>query len=59
MGSLLVAFVIAFTVVGSLALGITLAYSSVLGLLHVFAQNGTTKPKPSLVLVRSHSAGAD
>src|ERR1700756_564244 len=35
-GSLLIAFVITFTVTGSVALGIMLAYSSVLGLLHVF-----------------------
>ena len=60
LGSLLIALVIAFTVVGSVALGITLAYTTVLGLLHVFAQSGTHRAKPALVLVHSQShAGAD
>ncbi|HZP16486.1 MAG TPA: hypothetical protein VFB00_00875 [Terriglobales bacterium] len=52
MGSLLAAFIIAFTVAGSLALGITLAYSSVLALLHAFAHN-SRKPEPALVLAPS------
>src|SRR5215831_16495566 len=49
LGSLLVAFVITFTVAGSVALGITLAYTAVLGLLHAFAPS-SRKPQPALVL---------
>jgi len=52
LGSLLVAFVITFTVAGSVALGITLAYTAVLGLLHAFAPS-SRKPQPALVLVHS------
>jgi hypothetical protein len=51
---LLVAFVITFTVTGSVALGIALAYTSVLALLHAFAQS-TRQPKPTLVLVPSQT----
>jgi hypothetical protein len=51
---LLIAFVIAFTVTGSVALGIALAYTSVLGLLHALAQR-TRQPKPTLVLVPSQT----
>ena len=54
LGSLLVAFVISFTVAGSLALGITLAYIAVLALLHAFADK-TRQPKPALVLAHSQS----
>ncbi|HEX6802812.1 MAG TPA: hypothetical protein VF133_03960 [Terriglobales bacterium] len=54
MGSLLVVFVISFTVAGSVALGITLAYTAVLALLHAFAGN-VRQPKPALVLVHSQS----
>jgi hypothetical protein len=54
LGSLLVAFVITFTVTGSVALGIALAYTSVLGLLHAFAQS-TRKPQPAPVLVLSQT----
>jgi len=58
-GSILIAFVITFTVTGSLVLGIALAYTSVLGLLHAFAYN-TRKPRPALVLVPTQTqAGAD
>jgi hypothetical protein len=49
LGSLLVAFVISFTVAGSLALGIALAYTSFLALLHAFAHS-SHKPTPRLVL---------
>jgi hypothetical protein len=57
-GSLLVAFVVTFTVAGSVALGISLAYTSVLALLHAFAHR-TQKPRPALVLVHSqgHASG--
>jgi len=50
LGTLLVAFVVTFTVAGSFALGIILAYSSILALLHAFAHN-SRKPQPTLVLV--------
>jgi len=49
LGSLLVVFVVTFAVAGSLALGIALAYSSVILLLHAFA-HGSRKPAPVLVL---------
>jgi hypothetical protein len=52
-GSLLIAFVITFTVTGSVALGIVLAYTSVLGLLHAFAYRNRDR-NPALVLVPSH-----
>jgi hypothetical protein len=48
-----------FTVAGSVVLGITLAYTSVLALLHAFAARNRA-PKPSLVLVATQSqAGGD
>jgi len=58
LGSLLIAFVVTFTVAGSLALGIALAYSSVLALLHAFAYS-SRKPATRLVLVASenHASG--
>jgi hypothetical protein len=58
LGSLLVVFVITFTVAGSVALGIAVAYTGVIGLLHVFAYS-SRKPSPALVLVhtQSHAAG--
>jgi len=58
LGSLLIAFVVTFTVAGSLALGIALAYSSVIALLHAFAYT-SRKPAPRLVLVASenHASG--
>lgn len=52
LGSLLVAFVITFTVAGSFVLGIAAAYTSVIALLHAFARRNR-KPSPSLVLVTS------
>jgi len=54
LGSLLVAFVITFTVTGSVVLGIALAYTSVLGLLHAFAQRSRA-PKPSLLLASTQT----
>ena len=58
-GTLFVASVMIFTVAGSVVLGITLAYTSVLALLHAFAARNPA-PKPSLVLVHSEShVGAD
>ena len=50
----MVAFVVTFTVAGSVVLGITLAYTSVLALLHAFAHRAQ-KPRPALVLVHSQS----
>jgi len=52
--SLLVAFVVTFTVAGSLALGIALAYTGVLVLLHAFADR-SHQPRPSLVLVHGQT----
>jgi hypothetical protein len=43
-----------FTVAGTVVLGITLAYSSVLALLHAFASRNYA-PKPTLVLVATQS----
>ncbi len=45
------------TVAGSVALGITLAYTSVLALLHAFAARNHRTPAPALVLVHSQSQG--
>jgi hypothetical protein len=58
LGSLLVAFVVTFTVAGALAFGICAAYTCVLALLQAFAYSAR-KPQPSLVLVASqnHSSG--
>jgi len=53
-GSLLTAVVMIFTVAGSVFLGITLAYTSVLALLHAFAARDLA-PKPALVLVPTQS----
>ena len=55
---MLVAFVVTFTVAGSLVLGIALAYSSVIALLHAFAYS-SRKSTPRLVLVASenHASG--
>jgi hypothetical protein len=47
---LLVAFVVTVTVAGCFALGIVLAYTSILALLRAFAYN-SRKPQPALVLV--------
>ena len=58
MGSLLVAFVITFTVAGSVALGVMAAYGSVIALLNAFAH--ASGARPSLVLVASENqAGGD
>ena len=57
MGSLLIAAVMTLTVAGSVALGITLAYTSVLALLHAFAAHNHRTPAPALVLVHSQSQG--
>jgi hypothetical protein len=48
LGSLLVAFVVSFTVAGSVALGILAAYASVITLLHAFASN-SQKPRPAMI----------
>jgi uncharacterized membrane protein (UPF0136 family) len=54
----LVAFVVSFTVAGSVALGISLAYTSVLALLHAFAHR-TQKSRPALILVHSQTVSGD
>jgi hypothetical protein len=55
---LLVAFVVSFTVAGSLALGIAAAYTCVIGLLHAFAYS-SRKSAPALVLAttQTHVSG--
>jgi len=58
LGSLLTAFVISFTVAGSVALGVTAAYASVLILLHAFAQN-TPKLQPQRPVALAAKAGGD
>jgi ABC-type Na+ efflux pump permease subunit len=58
-GSLFAVAVMILTVAGSVVLGISLAYTSVLALLHAFASHNQA-PKPALVLVHSEShVGAD
>ncbi|HEX3738872.1 MAG TPA: hypothetical protein VHV29_04020 [Terriglobales bacterium] len=54
MGSLLVAFVVSFTVAGSVALGITAAYVSVITLLHAFA-NRSPKPQSAVIFATTHT----
>jgi hypothetical protein len=44
-----------FTVAGSVALGLTLAYTGVLALLHAFAVRNPRATHPALVLVHSQS----
>jgi hypothetical protein len=58
LGSLLVAFVLTFTVAGCFALGVALTYFSVLALLHAFAYS-SRQPEPALVLVptQNHVSG--
>jgi hypothetical protein len=58
LGNLLVAFVVSFTVAGSLALGIAAAYTCVIGLLHAFAYS-SRKSAPALVLAttQTHVSG--
>ena len=58
-GSLLVAFVVSFTVAGSVALGITAAYACVIALLHAFASQ-SQKPRPAVIFVPSqHQVSGD
>jgi hypothetical protein len=58
LGSFLVAFVMTFTVAGSLVLGIAAGYGSVLALLHAFARVSGARPR--MVLVPSENqAGGD
>ena len=54
MGSLVVASVLSFTVAGALALGIALAYTSVVGLLQLFAP-GNRKLRPAWLLIHSQT----
>jgi hypothetical protein len=58
-GSVLVAFVVSFTVASSVALGITAAYVSVIALLHAFASQ-SQKPRPAVIFVQSqHQVSGD
>ena len=54
MGSLLVAFVVTFTVAGSVALGVTAAYASVIALLHAL-RSSSRKPHPGMLFIRSQN----
>ena len=59
LGSLLVAVVVMFTVAGSVALGITAAYASVIALLHAFATQ-SRKPQPGMIFAPSqHQVSGD
>ena len=61
LGSLLSVFILSFTVVTALVLGILAAYGSVIGILHSFA-NRSSQPqdqKPVLVQARAAHAGGD
>jgi hypothetical protein len=53
--TLLVAVVLSFTILCSVALGITAAYASVLALLHAFVQNSSQSQPPRTVLVTSEN----
>lgn len=61
--SLFVPFILCFTVVGSVALGIVATYASVIGILHAFgraSQPEVARQRPRLVLVPTQSqAGGD
>jgi hypothetical protein len=59
LGSLLVAFVVTFTVAGSVALGVTAAYVSVIALLHAFASQ-SQKTRSAVVFVPTqHQVSGD
>jgi hypothetical protein len=59
LGSLLVAFVVTFTVAGSVALGVTAAYVSVIALLHAFASQ-SQKPRSAVIFVPTqHQVSGD
>lgn len=49
---------IRYHVAGSVALGITAAYASVLALLHAFAHN-SPRPQPQIALAKAAKAGGD
>jgi hypothetical protein len=55
LGSFLVAVVVSFTVAGSVALGISAAYASVLALLHAFA-NKSPKPEAQRAMAMAAKA---
>ncbi|HZR58159.1 MAG TPA: hypothetical protein VFA74_14890 [Terriglobales bacterium] len=58
MSTLLVVFVMSFTAVSVISLGIMLAYGAVIGLLHAFGQSHQlTTPKLVLVTSQNHASG--
>ena len=53
-------FILCFTVVASVGLGIIATYASVIGLLHAFGRTAKPKnPRPRLILVptQNHASG--
>jgi len=55
LATLFVAIVLSFTIAGSVALGITVAYASVLALLRAFARNSPQSQAPRTVLAASEN----
>jgi type III secretory pathway component EscS len=58
LSTLLVVFVMSFTAVSVISLGVTLAYGTVIGLLNAFGQSQQrTAPKLVLVTSQTHASG--
>jgi hypothetical protein len=55
LGALLVAFIIAFTAVTVVLVGILAAYAAVTGILHAFAYSSRQRARGTTVLVPSQS----
>jgi hypothetical protein len=55
LGTLLVAFVISFTVITVVVAGILAAYAAVTGILHAFAYHSRQRASGSTILVPSQS----
>ena len=58
LGSLLVVFVMTFTAVSVVGIGIFAAYGAVLGILHAFAYQTRQRSDRALVLVPRHSVAS-
>ncbi|HEX4426464.1 MAG TPA: hypothetical protein VH079_13780 [Terriglobales bacterium] len=58
MGSLLVVFVMVFTAISVVGLGIFAAYGAVIGILQAFAYQSRQRTSRSLILVPSQSAAS-